>query len=156
MIGDWRGPVRYVLTDPHRLVDVPGAMDRWSVRLLPLLPLVLHTTVRAGHDPDVFVHTTRLTALGLPLTTSTERFVIGPGGKAATLEGAQRRWPSWWRTHPMKGGVVVGDDAASAVYRMDLLGAEMVMRNRVVGEGRLEVVQETSDSRLSLVLERHA
>ncbi|MCB9685789.1 MAG: hypothetical protein H6735_12175 [Alphaproteobacteria bacterium] len=154
MIGEWAGRYTYELTAPENLGDVPSVLDRLSVRMLPWLPLRLATTVTATRDPDVFVHTTALWCLFWPMMWSEERIVVGPSGKAAELEGEQRRWPLIWQRTPIDGGVVIGEDAASAVYRMRLLGAELVMRTKVVGEGRLQITQETSYSLARVTLER--
>lgn len=107
-------------------------------------------TTLAAAGPG-FVHTTRVSKLGLLVYETSERIVLGADGRSLRMSGEQR--PRVGPAEPYEATGVIDETATCAEYRIPWMGAEMVQSTAVVQEG-LELRQETPWSRGYVLLAR--
>ncbi|MGC5204359.1 hypothetical protein ACPXA8_27660, partial [Klebsiella pneumoniae] len=83
------------------------------------------STTLAKDGDDAFVHTTRVTLLGMPVYSTRERIVIDGGGRSFTMTGTQGALGTA-ETYEAHGEIA--DDAKGATYQITFYGAELTQR----------------------------
>ncbi len=147
LVGHWSGRLDLAITNAEAARAAPFIV-RAAVRVGSFtMATTLHPS---GHD---YVHTTRVSRLGITLMRSREVIAIDEDGRAIRMSGEQTRFMG--PNEPYESTGEIDDSATRATYRIPWAGAPMTQRTRIVREG-LELEQETVWSRGTVLLRRHS
>ena len=156
MCDRWRGVLALRITDWRTFWGAGLAFaDRFRIASMALLPggATIATSVEERSE-DEFLHTTRVSWLGITFYASEEILRLDPDGRRATIEITARLWPRLRALRELGiGSVEVDEQATGAGYRMPWLGVELRQQTRIAGR-ELDVVQETDWSRAKVRLRR--
>ena len=149
LVGAWSGTFTFAVTDEASLAAQPfgtRALVRASAKVSPMR---FSTTLEG--EGRLFVHTTRVVAMGVTAYTTEERIVLAGDGASLRMEGVQRMSLGRTVTYVAEGRVA--GDASGATYEIPWLGITLVQRTRIE-EGKLRLTQETPFSRAEVLLAR--
>lgn len=152
LLGAWSGAFDFAITDEAALATCEHPT---LVRLTALLrnvagkPTFATTLSREGDG--VYLHTTRVTSLALPIYVTKETMTIAADGRSFTVAGEQAM--PLGRAEPYAGEGEVEESGRGAEYRLPWMGVTLIQRTKIVTEG-LAIVQETPFSRGEVTLSR--
>ena len=148
LVGCWSGTLVIDVTDWRAVARLPLATRVMAVLARLSGSASMATTLDA--DGAAFVHTTRMSRMGVTVFETAERITVHDDGRAIRLVGTQRPRIGPRESYTADGEI---DDGTHAMYRIPWCGSPMVQRTSIVPAG-LELTQETAWSRAFVLLRR--
>jgi hypothetical protein len=142
-VGAWRGAVTFRITDEARFRAAPLAwLDRLRVRGAAVASARIATTV-AFLAHDEVLHTTRISAMGLPSLVGHEILKLDPDGVRFTFTLAHRFFPTFGsrRSGPFDGEV--DPTGTRATYRVAFFGYPMTQTGTLLDPDHVTLAQTT-------------
>lgn len=157
MTGSWSGPYRFVITDPAAMrAAVPAWWDRRGLLLMHALGGARMSTTVAFRADDEVLHTTRVTAWGLPALSGVEVFRLADDGRSLSVRMVQRFAPLFRPPRDFgEGSGVVADPEVGADYRLPWLGGCVIEQRVRVVAGGVALAQTSAWFRAEARLVRH-
>jgi hypothetical protein len=159
LAGRWDGSLELAITDwsALRATAMPWTaklawMSMGAVTQL-IGPARLETTLSRAHDSGDWLHTTRVSQIGLCLLKTHERICPHGDGIGLAMHGQQAVWPRLQTPLSYTAQGEIDERAAEATYRIPLLSAEVLQRTAITETGLL-LTQETPWLRGQVLLQR--